>query len=44
MRDVVLPDETTHAGRTPAHWRRAALIAARMTGKRVGVDTGDADA
>jgi len=21
------------------HWRRVALIAARMTGKRVGVDT-----
>jgi hypothetical protein len=27
-------------GRTPAqHWRRVALIVARMTGKRVGVDT-----
>ncbi len=38
-RDVVLPDGTTHAGRTPAHWRRVALIVARMTGKRVGVDT-----
>ncbi len=23
--DVVLPDGTTHAGRTPAHWRRVAL-------------------
>ena len=21
-RDMVLPDGTTHAGRTPAHWRR----------------------
>ncbi len=37
-RDVVLPDGTTHAGRTPAHWRRVALIVAQMTGKRVGVD------
>ena len=35
-RDVILPDGTTHAGRTPAH---CALIVARMTGKRVGVDT-----
>ena len=33
-RDVILPDGTTHAGRTPAHWRRVALIVARMTGKR----------
>jgi hypothetical protein len=38
-RDVILPDGTTHAGRTPAHWRRVALIAARLTGKRIGVDT-----
>jgi|SRR5208282_2557833 len=38
-RDVVLPDGTTHAGRTPAHWRRVALIVARTTGKRIGVDT-----
>jgi len=38
-RDVILPDGTTHAGRTPAHWRRVALIVAHMTGKRVGVDT-----
>ncbi len=38
-RDVVLPDGTTHAGRTPAHWRRVALIVARRTGKRVGLDT-----
>ena len=38
-RDVVLLDGTTHAGRTPAHWRRVALIVARMTGKRVGLDT-----
>jgi len=35
---VVLPDGTTHAGRTPAHGRRVALIVARMTGKRVGLD------
>ncbi len=38
-RDVILPDGTTHAGRTPAHWRRVALIVARMTGKRVGLDS-----
>ena len=38
-RDVILPDGTTHAGRTPAHRRRVALIVARMTGKRVGLDT-----
>jgi hypothetical protein len=38
-RDVVLTDGTTHAGRTPAHWRRVALIVARMTGKWVGLDT-----
>ena len=36
---MILPDGTTHAGRTPAHWRRVALIVARMTGKRVGLDT-----
>ena len=33
-RDVVLPDGTTHAGRTPAHWRRVALVVARMRGKQ----------
>ena len=33
-RDVILPDGTTHAGRTPAHWRRVALIVGRLTGKR----------
>jgi hypothetical protein len=38
-RDVVLPDGTTHAGRTPAHWRRVALIVAKRTGHRVGLDT-----
>jgi len=38
-RDVILTDGTTHAGRTSAHWRRVALIVARMTGKRIGVDT-----
>ncbi len=37
-RDVVLPDGTTHAGRTPAHWRRVALLVAQMTGKRDGDD------
>ena len=36
---MVLTVGTTHAGRTPEHWRRVALIVARMTGKRVGVDT-----
>ena len=36
--DVILPDGTTHAGRTPEHWRRVALIVARMTGRRVGGD------
>ena len=36
-RDVVLPDGT-HVGRTPEHWRRVALIAARMTGKRVSFE------
>jgi hypothetical protein len=30
---VILPDGTTHAGRTPAHWRRVALIVARKAGK-----------
>ena len=38
-RDVVLPDGTTHVGRTPVHWRRVALMVAKMTGKRVGLDT-----
>ena len=37
--NVVLPDGTTHAGRTPAHWRRVALMVVKMTSKRVGVDT-----
>jgi len=41
-RDVTLPDGTTHAGRTPAHWRRVALIVTRRTGKRVGLDTATA--
>ncbi len=38
-RDVILADGTTHAGRTPAHWRRVALIVAKRTGHRVGLDT-----
>src|SRR5579863_5656973 len=25
-RDVILPDGTTHQGRTPAHWGRVAVI------------------
>jgi hypothetical protein len=37
-RDVVLPEGTTHAGRTSAHWSRVALIVARKTGTRIGVD------
>ena len=37
-RDVILPDGTTHAGRTPAHWRRVALIApARRSHASVGL-------
>ena len=38
-RDVNLPDGTTHQGRTPAHWRRVAILVARMTGRAVGLDT-----
>jgi hypothetical protein len=38
-RDMVLPDGTTHQGRTPAHWRRVALLVAKMTGRAVGLDT-----
>lgn len=36
--DVILPNGTTHAGRTPAHWRRVALIVAKRTGHAVGLD------
>ncbi len=36
---MILPEGTTHAGRTPAHWRRVALNVARMTRKRMGVNT-----
>ena len=36
--DVVLPNGTTHAGRTPAHWGRVALIVAMRTGASVGLD------
>jgi hypothetical protein len=38
-RDVILPDGTTHHGRTPAHWRRVALEVAKRTGHAVGLDT-----
>jgi hypothetical protein len=38
-RDVILPDGTTHQGRTPAHWRQVALIVAKRTGRPVGLDT-----
>jgi hypothetical protein len=37
-RDVILPDGTTHQGRTPAHWRRVALIVAKRTGHAIGAD------
>ena len=30
---------TTHAGRTPAHWRRVALIVTKRTGHKIGLDT-----
>ena len=43
-RDVVLSDGTTHQGRTPAHWRRVALLVAKMTGRAVGPRYGDAHA
>jgi hypothetical protein len=36
---VILPDGTTHADRTPAHWRRVALFVARKAGSRIGIDT-----
>jgi hypothetical protein len=35
-RDVVLPDGTTHQGKTPAHWRRVALLVATKTAMRSG--------
>ena len=38
-RDVGLPDGSTHAGRSPEHRRRVALIVAMRTGHRVGLDT-----
>ena len=38
-RDVILPDGTTHQGRTAAHWRRVALEVAKRTGHAVGLDT-----
>jgi hypothetical protein len=38
-RDVVLADGTTHQGRTPGYWRRVALIIAKRTNHRVGLDT-----
>jgi hypothetical protein len=39
-RDVILPDGTTHQGRTPAHWGRVAVIVAKRTGHAVGLDAG----
>jgi hypothetical protein len=38
-RDVILPDGTTHQGRTPAYWRQVALIIAKRTNHRAGLDT-----
>ena len=38
-RDVILPDGTTHQGRTPPHWRRVALVVAKRTGHAIGLDT-----
>ena len=38
-RDAILPDGTTHQGRTRAHWRRVALLVAKRTGHAVGLDT-----
>jgi hypothetical protein len=38
-RDVILPNGTTHQGRTQAHWRRVALVVAKRTGHAVGLDT-----
>jgi len=38
-RDGILPDGTTHQGRTPAHWRRVALLIAKRTGRAVGLET-----
>ena len=32
-------DQRDNAGRTPVRWHRVALIVARRTGKRVGLDT-----
>jgi hypothetical protein len=37
--DSILPDGTTHQGRTPAHWRRVALLIAKRTGRAAGLDT-----
>jgi hypothetical protein len=36
---VILPDGTTHQGRTQAHWHRVARIVAKRTGHAVGLDT-----
>jgi hypothetical protein len=38
-RDLILPDGTTHQGRTPRHWRRVALSVAKITGHAIGLDT-----
>ena len=39
QRDAVLPDGTTHQGRTAAHWRRVALRVAKLTRHTIGLDT-----
>jgi len=38
-RDVILPDGTTHAGRTPAHWRRDRTYHLRARGDEGGIAT-----
>jgi hypothetical protein len=38
-RDVILPDGTTHQGRSAAHWRGVALIVVNRTGHAIGADT-----
>ena len=36
---MILPDGTTHQGRTAAHWRRVALEVAKRTGHAVGLNS-----
>lgn len=39
QRDLAPPDDATHPGRTPEHWRKVALVVAKLTGHIVGTDT-----